>query len=104
MSDFEVNDMARIANEIMEWADEVIPNRTAADAIKKLSMEEVPELWRCVRETGKVDPGEIADVLILALDVCVMSGIDPLTAIKEKMAINRQRTWKYTHGVLQHED
>ena len=99
---FAVNEMMRLANSIGRWADGVIPNRTPADAIKKLSMEEVPELWRSLKDNDGVDEGEIADVLILALDVCYMSGIDPLTAINNKMEINRKRTWKFEHGVMQH--
>ena len=94
--------MIKIANEIMLWADGIMPDRTPADAIKKLSMEEVPELWRSLKETGKVDEGEIADVLILALDICAMSNIDPARAIHDKMVINRQRKWKFEYGVLQH--
>jgi len=90
--------------DIYNWAQEVMPNRVPADAIKKLSMEEVPELWRALKEEGHVDEGEIADVLILALDICAMSNIDPANAIKKKMAINRQRRWKFEYGVLQHED
>lgn len=101
---FNVDEMRRTADEIMMWADTIMPDRTPADAIKKLSMEEVPELWRSIKETGKVDPGEIADVLILALDICAMSDIDPHEAVKNKMAINHRRTWKFEYGVLQHED
>lgn len=101
---FTVNETMRLANDIGRWADEVMPDRTPADAIKKLSMEEVPELWRALKESGKIDEGEIADVLILALDVCFMSGIDPHSAIQHKMSINRQRTWKQEYGVMQHED
>ncbi len=89
---------------ITSWADSIMPNRTPADAIKKLSMEEVPELWRSLKEDGAVDAGEVADVLILALDICAMSGIDPLDAINEKMAINELRSWKFEHGVLQHKE
>jgi len=95
---------AKVAQRIVSWADVIMPNRTPADAIKKLSMEEVPELWRSLKENGKIDEGEIADVLILAIDIAYMSGIDPLRAIDNKMAINEQRTWKFEHGVLQHED
>lgn len=79
-----------------------MPNRVPADAIKKLSMEEVPELWRALKEKGHVDEGEIADVLILALDICAMSKINPAEAIASKMGINRQRKWKFEYGVLQH--
>lgn len=89
---------------IVDWANKIMPNRTPADAIKKLSMEEVPELWRALKETGKIDEGEIADVLILAIDIAYMAGIDPLRAMNKKMEINERRSWKFEHGVLQHED
>lgn len=102
--DFIVNDIERLTKFIWDWANKIMPDRTPADAIKKLSMEEVPELWRSLKENGKVDPGEIADVLILALDVCAMEGIDPAEAINLKMQINMRRRWKFEHGVLQHED
>ncbi len=95
-------DIRVISKAIKKWADEVMPHRLPADAIKKLSMEEVPELWRALKDYGTVDPGEIADVLILALDICELSKIDPLEAIHDKMIINMGRTWKFEHGVLQH--
>jgi nicotinate-nucleotide pyrophosphorylase len=101
---FEVNEVQAVTRAIKNWADKIMPDRTPADAIKKLSMEEVPELWRCLKETGQVDPGEIADVLILALDICAMSDIDPMEAIHLKMMVNIRRKWKFEYGVLQHED
>jgi NTP pyrophosphatase (non-canonical NTP hydrolase) len=97
-------DIRVIAKAIRNWADEIMPNRQAADAIKKLSMEEVPELWRALKEYGTVDEGEIADVLILALDICELSRIDPLDAIANKMIVNMGRTWKFEHGVMQHDE
>ncbi|KKN39782.1 hypothetical protein LCGC14_0739780 [marine sediment metagenome] len=100
----EPTELQVITRAIWNWANEIMPNRTPADAIKKLSMEEVPELWRSIKENGEVDEGEIADVLILALDICEMSCIDPAEAIHNKMVINMGRRWKFEHGVLQHED
>jgi NTP pyrophosphatase (non-canonical NTP hydrolase) len=99
-----ITEIRAVQRAIYKWADTIMPDRTPADAIKKLSMEEVPELWRSLKENGKVDEGEIADVLILALDICEMSGIDPMKAIHNKMVINVGRRWKFEHGVLQHED
>ena len=96
--------MEVITRAIYNWANTIMPDRTPADAIKKLSMEEVPELWRSLKENGEVDEGEIADVLILALDICAMSCIDPVDAIHVKMQENLQRKWKFEYGVLQHED
>lgn len=97
-------DLTVISRAIRHWADEIMPDRTPADAIKKLSMEEVPELWRALKENGEVDEGEIADVLILALDICEMEGINPLTAIHNKMMTNMGRKWKFEYGVMQHEN
>ncbi len=99
-----MDELTVVTRAIFNWANQIMPNRTPADAIKKLSMEEVPELWRALKENGEVDEGEIADVLILALDICAMSDIDPLDAIHNKMAINMGRKWKFEYGVLQHED
>lgn len=101
---YEPDNIHNITGEIAEWANSVIPDRTVADTIKKLSMEEVPELWRSLKEDGDIDAGEIADVLILALDICYLTGNDPRRIIEKKMNINRQRNWKFEHGVLQHED
>lgn len=97
-------DLSVISRAIMKWADTIMPDRTAADAIKKLSMEEVPELWRSLKEDGEIDEGEIADVLILALDICELSNINPMAAIHQKMMVNCSRKWKFEYGVLQHED
>ncbi len=97
-------DLSVISRAIMKWADTIMPDRTAADAIKKLSMEEVPELWRSLKEDGEIDEGEIADVLILALDICELSGINPMEAIHQKMMVNCSRKWKFEYGVLQHKD
>ena len=102
--DFAVNEVQAVTRAIFNWANKVMPDRTPADAIKKLSMEEVPELWRSLKETGEVSEDEIADVLILALDICAMSGIDPMSAIHLKMSVNVQRKWKFEYGVMQHED
>lgn len=101
---FTVDELKVITRAIKNWADGIMPDRTPADAIKKLAMEEVPELWRALTETGEIDEGEIADVLIIALDICAMADIDPATAIHQKMAQNIGRKWKFAYGVLQHED
>lgn len=94
--------------EIGQWADEVFPDRTVSDTVKKLSMEEIPELWRSMRDSGKsgfagkVDGHELADVLILTLDLCYLSGYSPDKIIAEKMAINRKRSWVTIEGVRCH--
>ena len=99
-----MDELAGVQRAIWEWANNIMPERTPADAIKKLSMEEVPELWRSLKENGTVDEDEIADILILTLDICEMCNIDALDAIHIKMQENIRRKWKFEYGVLQHED
>ena len=100
----QLGELEVIQRAIWKWANTIMPERTPADAIKKLSMEEVPELWRSLKDNGTVDEDEIADVLILALDICEMAGINAMDAIHIKMQENLRRKWKFEYGVLQHED
>jgi NTP pyrophosphatase (non-canonical NTP hydrolase) len=94
--------LKEIQGEIKEWADGVIPNRTPISALHKLVLEELPELLSALKETGHIDPDEIADVLIIAIDLASIQGIDATRAIQEKMDINRNRQWELQFGILQH--
>ena len=76
---------------VVEWADSVFPNREEEDALRKLMLEEIPELLN----GGRDDPGEYADVLILLVDVAHMRGVDLVAAAQEKMAVNEARSWEY---------
>jgi hypothetical protein len=85
---------------INSWAHRVIPHRTAEKALMKLMLEELPEL---LLSENRSDPMEWADVLILALDGAQLSGVDPVKAIHQKMAINENRAWTTNDlGVSQH--
>lgn len=92
-----------IQNAIGMWANESIGiERTEADTIKKLALEEVPELWTSVQERGTISSEEIADVLILALDLCFMANINAGQVIMDKMEINAIRSWEKRNGVMRH--
>lgn len=57
-------------------------------------LHEIPELI-----TSKLlDPTEYADIVILVLDIAHLNGIDISCAVREKMAINRARSWKIDVG------
>ena len=86
--------------EIATWADTVFPDRTAHGALTKLMLHEIPELI-----TSKLlDPTEYADIVILVLDIAHLNGIDISSAVREKMAINRARTWEIDQktGLMSH--
>jgi NTP pyrophosphatase (non-canonical NTP hydrolase) len=58
---------------------------------------EAAELLECFQWSDCADPvrmeDELADVLIYALRFAQVAGIDPLAAVSEKLARNRQRNW-----------
>lgn len=78
-----------LQQEITAWADAQFPNRTAHDALVKLILHEIPEFCRNPR-----DPLEYADLEILLVDVASLNGIDIESAVEDKMAINRKRSWR----------
>jgi NTP pyrophosphatase (non-canonical NTP hydrolase) len=85
--------------EIAQWADELNPDRTALSLIAKM-LEEVGELIASDRQD---DPLELADVLILALDLAHIKGIDVADAVQRKMRVNRTRRWRIAdNGAMSH--
>jgi NTP pyrophosphatase (non-canonical NTP hydrolase) len=85
--------------EIAQWADQLNPNRTALSLIAKM-LEELGELIASERQD---DPLELADVLILALDLAHIKQIDLAVAVQAKMQINRQRQWRIAdNGAMSH--
>lgn len=88
-----------LRNLIVEWADEVFPERTVLNAIQKMILEEIPEY---LMDRG--NPMELADLGILLYDIAHLDGVDLDSAIRKKMAINRFRTWGIDArtGLLKH--
>jgi NTP pyrophosphatase (non-canonical NTP hydrolase) len=85
--------------EIADWANQLNPNRTALSLIAKM-LEELGELIASDRQD---DPLELADVLILALDLAHIKQIDLALAVQAKMQINRQRQWRIAdNGAMTH--
>jgi NTP pyrophosphatase (non-canonical NTP hydrolase) len=92
-----MSEIKELTNEIVVWADEVFPDRDETSALLKL-FEEVGEL---VRDPSQ--PGEYADICIMIFDLAHMHDIDLSAAIREKIEINKRRSWtKTATGTLQH--
>lgn len=85
--------------DIAQWADQLNPDRTALSLIAKM-LEELGELIASERQD---DPLELADVLILALDLAHIQGIDLADAVVRKMRVNRTRKWRIAdNGAMSH--
>lgn len=82
---------------IKHWCDEVYPTRTRDHMIAKLK-EEFQEL-----ADRPLDAWEMADIVIIMLDLCDHLGFDIAKIVHHKMDINRKRTWNITdEGILKH--
>jgi NTP pyrophosphatase (non-canonical NTP hydrolase) len=91
--------VADLQANIAEWANSVVPNRTPLSVVAKL----LGELGELIASERMGDPSEIADVLILALDLAHLQGIDAAEAIKTKLEVNKSRKWKVAdNGCAQH--
>lgn len=96
-----MSNIMQLQAEIAQWADQIIPQRTPLSIVCKM-LEELSELIASERMS---DPSEVADIVILALDLCHLQGIDLETAVQDKMLINRQRNWSISdNGRAQHVD
>lgn len=83
-----------VAAFIHGWANSTFPGRHPKSSLLKLNMEEIPELLTHLKRHGTEGIGEEwADCMILLLDLAKIWGIDPSTAIREKMLINNNRMW-----------
>lgn len=96
--------MLKLQTQISQWADKLIPpkDRTIWNACTKLVMEEIPELLMDVHQDGKPSEEEVADVLILALDIATLCGYNAKEIVEKKMRINMDRKWDIKNGVLKH--
>jgi len=92
------NDVGRLALEVYCWADATFPHRTDSSMFLKM-YSEIAEL---IRSDG--EPLELADLFILLMDYAVRKDIDITDAVRRKLEINRQRTWKVgADGTMSHE-
>ena len=88
-----------LQNEVTQWADKCLGARDYDSALTKLVDEEIPEL-RAAGVTGRED--ELADVFIIALDLASLAGVDVVKAVRNKLEINRRRTWAKRDNVFHH--
>ena len=86
-----------------EWISGVLPNRDPRKTVLKLNTEAV-ELTEALL-LGFTQSGvkkEVGDCLVLLLDICKLTEIDPSEAFYYAMEINRQRQWVEVNGSLTH--
>lgn len=92
------DDTDQLAHEVFRWAEATFPNRTDSSMFLKM-YSEIAEL---IRSDG--EPLELADLFILLMDYAVRKNIAISKAVRQKLEINRSRTWKInSDGTMSHE-
>src|SRR5215218_7071304 len=94
--------LACIQREVNEWGDETFPDATTASCSRHL-VEEAKELrWLAINQAVNVFPfdadaigEEIADVMMLAMQVAGRLGLQVDELIEAKMQKNRTRSWEF---------
>lgn len=57
----------------------------------------------CTIQEADAVASEVADCMILLLDICYLYGLDPVDVFYAKLKVNQERTWKSSNGSLTHE-
>jgi NTP pyrophosphatase (non-canonical NTP hydrolase) len=93
----------KMQKQVVRWICDHIPDerRDPVNTAIKLS-EEVAELLHALYTDGDNVGEEVADCIILLLDIAHLEGVNMDTQFKLKMAINANRQWKLDKGCLSH--
>jgi len=79
--------LGKLAQEVFDWAEATFPDRTDTSMYLKM-YGEVAEMI----ESGG-HPSEVADMFILLLDYAKRQKIDIVSAVIDKLNVNRRRQW-----------
>ena len=91
-----------MTSEVVEWISVIIPDRDPMNTAIKMA-EEVAELQHSIYVNDGDAGQELADVLILLVDVSFLLGINLADEFNKKMEINKNRRWNKEKGCLKHE-
>jgi len=93
-----------IQRDIQKWADAKIPDRTPDGQMVHLERElnELKDEWKA-KDMIKAEE-ELADIIIVALNIAAQMGFDMQKTVLKKMEKNKKRTWSKpdAQGVIHH--
>jgi guanylate kinase len=94
----------QLQQDTVNWANETFGGSNQNTVIRKLVMSEIPELVLALsQDNNDKIKDEMADVVILFMDLSYRLGVDILAEVAKKMEINRKRKWiTDKHGVSRH--
>lgn len=98
-----MSQLVDMTTEVVSWIRDYLPDaaRDPVNTSIKLS-EESSELTHALYTGDGSVAEELADILILTLDIAHLHRVDLEKAFKAKMEVNRQRQWIKVKGALKH--
>ena len=104
MKDFK-HDTYAMTVQVVDWIKPMIPDaeRDSMNTAIKMA-DEVSELQHAIYTKGKNVGEELADVMILLLDIAYLHKVDIAAEFASKMEINQNRRWKERNGSLTHKE
>lgn len=96
------HDIREMQGVVVDWADRILGNRDPRKTAMKLTAESVEVQEAIAYLEDDCAGSELADVLILLLDLAHLKGIDLAAEFERKMKVNNERHWKAGPGCFQH--
>lgn len=98
-----MSEISLMQSQVREWITGILPSRNPTKTCIKLVTESA-ELLDAISSghTGVDSQEEVADILILLVDISDQLGIDMVSAFNAKMEKNRKREWMVNNGSLSH--
>jgi NTP pyrophosphatase (non-canonical NTP hydrolase) len=84
--------LEELQREVTDWQDATFGTTQDPLAVASHLVDEAKELYETIREGSPVE-GEVADVFILLSRVVQLLRVDLAMSVREKVRVNRERTW-----------
>lgn len=95
-------DIKEMQDRVAEWADRVFAERDPRKTALKMTGEAVEVQEAVAYFEDDCAGSELADVLILLLDLAYLKGIDLSAEFWAKMEVNESRRWVVGDGCFKH--
>lgn len=92
--------LSELTRQVVEWADQINPQRKPQDTVIKTVSETSELLDAVINKDAAAVEEELGDLVILLADIGNMYGINIIDAGFKKMNINRNRKWRIEDGVI----
>lgn len=100
MNDHRPAPLDRLTDDVVDWANQIAPDRRPKDTVVKLVSETSELLDAVLNKDPAAVREELGDLTILLVDLARMYNVNLVHAAEDKMEVNRERKWEVRDGVM----